>query len=134
MKRLRVGLLGCGGIGARHATAAGVLKDDRLVPDPAWEPLLVTPAHPDYPSAHAMGSGAAEAVLIAAFGNRVDVSVTHPPFFGVTRTYSSFSQIGDEVDDARVWAGIHFRTADVAGRALGRQIGELAVKVFPSPR
>ena len=113
---------------------AAVLNDARFAPDPSWEPLLGTPPQPDYPSAHCAGSGAAEAVLIAAFGDRVDLSVTHPPVFGVTRTYCSFSQIADEVDDARVWGGIHFRTADVAGRELGRRVGELATKTFPRPR
>ena len=112
---------------------AVALNDPRLVADPAWEPLLGTPPQPDYPSAHTMGSGAAEAVLVAAFGDRVGVSVTHPPLFGVTRTYGSFSQIAQEVDDARVWGGIHFRTADVVGRELGRRVGELAVRNFPRP-
>jgi hypothetical protein len=113
---------------------AAVLNDARFPADPSWEPLLGTPPQPDDPSAHATCSGAAEAVLVAAFGDRVDVSVMHPPVFGVTRTYRSFSQIADEVDDARVWGGIHFRTADVAGRDLGRRIGELALKSFPSAR
>ena len=110
---------------------AGTLNDPRLVADPAWEPLLGTPPQPDYPSAHTVGSGAAEAVLIAAFGDAVDVSVTHPPVFGITRTYRSFSQMGTEVEDARVWGGIHFRTADVAGRELGRRIGTTATQMFP---
>ena len=110
---------------------AGSLNDPNLVADPAWEPLLGTPPQPDYPSAHASCSGAAEAVLIATFGDKVEVSVTHPPVFGVTRTYRSFSQMAQEVDDARVWGGIHFRTADVAGRELGRRIGEQAVQMFP---
>jgi hypothetical protein len=110
---------------------AASLNDRRLVADPAWEPLIGTPPQPDYPSAHTSASGAAEAVLIAAFGDAVDVSVTHPPVFGVTRTYRAFSQMGTEVEDARVWGGIHFRTADVAGRDLGRRIGTTATQLFP---
>lgn len=75
------------------------LKGDRL-----WEPLLVTPPHPDYPSAHATFSGAAEAVLRTFFGrDDVDVSVTYPAPLGITRTYKTFSAITAEVDDARVW-------------------------------
>jgi hypothetical protein len=102
--------------------------------DEGWEPLLATPAHPEYPSTHAACSGAAEAVLKGFFGrDEVAVSVVHPPVFGVTRTYASFSQIAQEVDDARVWGGIHFRTADVDGRYLGRRIGEYVLKALSAP-
>ena len=112
---------------------AGVLNDPRFPADPAWEPLLGTPPQPDYPSAHAIGSGAAEAVLVAAFGDRVEVSVMHPPVFGVTRTYRSFSQIADEVDDARVWGGIHFRTADTQGAVIGRKVAHWERKHYFRP-
>jgi hypothetical protein len=103
-------------------------------PDATWEPLLGTPPHPEYPSSHAACSGAAEAVLQGFFENdRVTVSVTYPPVFGVTRSYGSFSQMAQEVDDARVWGGIHFRTADVDGRELGRRIGVHVLKRLAAP-
>lgn len=104
--------------------------------DAGWEPLLVTPPHPQYPSAHAMFSGAAEAVLRGFFGSdAVDVSVTAPGPFGVTRTYHAFSELTQEVEDARVWGGIHFRSADVDGTTVGRQIGDIVLREFPgSPR
>jgi hypothetical protein len=104
--------------------------------DAGWEPLLVTPPHPEYPSAHAAFSGAAEAVLRGFFGNdAVDVSVTAPGPFGVTRTYRTFSALTEEVEGARVWGGIHFRSADVDGTEVGRRIGEIALRDFPhSPR
>jgi hypothetical protein len=99
--------------------------------DATWEPLLATPAHPDYPSTHAVCSGAAEAVLKGFFGrDQVAVSVTYPPIFGVTRSYSSFSQMAQEVVDARVWGGIHFRTADVDGSELGQHVGEYVLSRF----
>ncbi len=101
----------------------------------SWEPLLGTPAHPDYPSTHATCSGAAEAVLKGFFGrDEVAVSVTYPPVFGVTRSYTSFSQMAREVDEARVWGGIHFRSADVDGHDLGRRVGEYVLARFPAPR
>jgi len=104
-------------------------------PDAAWEPLLVTPPHPDYPSSHATCSGAAEAVLRGFFASdAVAVSVTYPPIFGVSRTFASFSQMAQEVDNARVWGGIHFRTADADGHALGRRVGELVLARFAAPR
>jgi hypothetical protein len=111
--------------------AAADLNIPALKGDPNWEPLLVTPAHPDYPSAHAVYSGAAEAVLRAFFGSdEVNVSVTFPAAFGVTRTFKSFSQITDEVDNARVWGGIHFRSADRDGSEIGRKIGTIVMRDF----
>jgi hypothetical protein len=112
--------------------AAAELNLPALEGDAGWEPLLVTPPHPDYPSAHAVFSGAAEAVLRGFFGgDAVDVSVTAPGPFGVTRTYRTFSELSEEVDNARVWGGIHFRSADVDGAEVGRRIGEIVLREFP---
>ena len=105
-----------------------------LTGDPLWEPLLVTPPHPDYPSAHAVFSGAAETVLRSFFdSDTVNVSVTFPGPFGITRTYTSFSAITEEVDNARVWGGIHFRSADIDGSEVGRKIGAVVMREFPKP-
>jgi hypothetical protein len=123
----------------RPITAIRVAVDlniPALKGDASWEPLLVTPPHPEYPSAHAVFSGAAEAVLRGFFGSdKVDVSVTAPGPFGVTRTYHKFSELTEEVNNARVWGGIHFRRADVDGAEIGRKIGEIVMREFPnSPR
>jgi len=116
--------------------AAAEIDIHGLKGDPGWEPLLVTPPHPEYPSAHAMFSGAAEAVLRGFFASdAVEVSVIAPGPFGVTRTYHAFSELTREVEDARVWGGIHFRSADVDGTAIGRRIGDIVLREFPgSPR
>ena len=116
--------------------AATELKIAALKGDSGWEPLLVTPPHPEYPSAHAMFSGAAEAVLRGFFGrDEVDVSVTAPGPFGVTRSYRKFSELTQEVDNARVWGGIHFRSADADGSEIGRRIGEITLREYAnSPR
>ena len=61
--------------------------------------------------------------------------MTAPGPFGVTRTYRKFSELTAEVDNARVWGGIHFRSADVDGSEIGRKIGEIALREFAnSPR
>ncbi len=113
----------------RGAAALGVFAAKA---DPDWEPLLGTPPHPEYPSAHAVFSGAAEAVLTGFFDtDAVDVTVTYPPLFGITRTYARFSHISEEVENARLWGGIHFRSADRDGAAVGRRIGEMALRGFP---
>jgi hypothetical protein len=111
--------------------AAATLKIATLAGDRDWEPLLGTPPHPEYPSAHACYSGAAEAILRGELKtDAVQVSVTYPPVFGVTRTFSSFSAISKEVNDARVWGGIHFRSADVDGHELGWRVGEAVLRDF----
>jgi hypothetical protein len=113
--------------------AADSAKNAALKPDPHWESLLTTPAHPDYPSGHASYGGAAAAVLKAVFGDdHVDVSFTWPAF-GVTRTYTSFAQLDREIIDARVWGGIHFRKTDEDSSALGHKIGEYAVQTWLRP-
>jgi hypothetical protein len=47
------------------------------------------------------------------------------------RTYTRFSQIADENEEARIWGGIHFRAADVDGRTLGRLVAEEVLRSFP---
>jgi hypothetical protein len=104
-------------------------------PDPTWEPLLNTPAHPDYVSGHCIYSGAAAQTLRQLFGDDgAKFSATFGGPNGVTRSYSGFTEAEKEVEEARVWGGIHFRTSDEDGIALGRQIGDLAVQRHMRPR
>lgn len=113
---------------------AGLANNPAISADPAWESLIVTPPHPDYPSGHALGAGAAVAVLQAIFGSDTfPATYVYPPL-GVLRRWESFSQIAKEVEDARVWGGIHFRTADEHGTQLGRQVAEFALKTRLLPK
>ena len=110
----------------RNADADG---NDATSADPAWESLRSPfPAHPEYPSGHALFTGATATVLRESFGtDRITVTVTNPEA-KITRTFTSFSEIGKSVEDARVWAGIHFRSADVDGTDMGRRVAEYALK------
>ncbi len=104
-----------------------------VVPDPAWEPLMVTPPHPDYPSAHCLATGAAASVLEGFLGtDRVQVSLVQPPL-GLHRRYESLPELVKEMEDARVWGGIHFRTADEHGTRMGRLIAEHSLRNFLQP-
>jgi hypothetical protein len=97
-------------------------------PDPDWTPLLVTPPYPDYVSAASTVAGTAETVLAATFGPRPGLfSIASPGLPGVARSYRSFSAAAREDIDARVWSGIHWRTSDRTGRALGQRIGHYAL-------
>ena len=68
-----------------------------------------------------------ETVLHDFFGtDRMTVTVTNPEA-QITRSFASFSEIAQSVEDARVWAGIHFRSADIDGTAMGRRIAAYAL-------
>jgi hypothetical protein len=88
---------------------------------PGWLPLITTPPHPEYPSGHSSNSGAIGFMLGLLFGDDpgVTLSVT---LTGITREWDRFSEAVDEVVDARVYSGIHFRTADDAGAIMGKQV------------
>ena len=107
---------------------AGLANNAAIAAEPGWDSLLVTPPHPEYPSAHCLGAGAAVAVLQHVFeGDRLASSYVYPPL-GVLLRWESFSQIEKEVENARVWGGIHYRTSVEHGSQIGRQVGEFAIK------
>ncbi len=92
--------------------------------DPDWVPLHATPSHPDYPSGHNTYSGSAEEVLTQLVGDGPGAAFTipSPTAPGVTRTYTTWHPLTTENIDARVWSGIHSRTADLAGVELSRTV------------
>lgn len=117
-----------------HWRPVTAIRNASTNPDPAWEPLLNTPAHPEYPSGHCIYTGAAAAALQLLFNtDQVAFSATYGGPNGVIRTWRSFSQMEKEVENARVWGGIHFRTADEHGTQMGRAIAERAVATLMRP-
>jgi hypothetical protein len=108
---------------------ADALSSPTLTADPNWEPLIVTPAHPDYISGHCVAAGAEQQILQNFFGSdAVKTSIIFPANVGITRTFTSFSQITKELENARVWGGVHTRTADLQGTTLGQQVGDYVFK------
>ncbi len=92
--------------------------------DASWTPLFATPAHPEYPSGHSCVSGAASAVLSDRFGDRTRFTAESDTMLGVTRTFRSFSSALEEVKNARIFAGIHFRKATEDGTVTGASVAE----------
>jgi membrane-associated phospholipid phosphatase len=92
--------------------------------DTSWTPLLVTPAHPEYPSGHSTTSSAAATVLAHFFGEQSSFSLDSDVMLGVTRSFTSFSAVQDEIANARIFGGIHFRSACVDGRATGKEVAQ----------
>lgn len=113
---------------------AGGPGSPALASDPNWEPVINTPGFPDYPAGHCITSGGALGVLLALFpDDKVSVSDTHIPRVGVVRSWTSFTQMATEVENARVWGGIHFRSADEDGTRMGRKIGVDVVNTVLRP-
>ncbi|MFE1884378.1 vanadium-dependent haloperoxidase [Streptomyces diastatochromogenes] len=99
------------------------IRTGAIDPDPGWTPLHTTPAHPDHPSGHNTYAGAAETILTALTGPRTaPFELTSPTAPGVTRTYTAWRQLSQDNVDARVYSGIHTRSADEAGLVLGKQV------------
>jgi hypothetical protein len=92
--------------------------------DPTWTPLFATPAHQDYPSGHSCSSGAATAILADEFGERTPFTLRSDVLVGVSRTFRSLSEALEDVKDARIFAGIHFRTACDDGTVLGKAVAQ----------
>src|SRR5215213_11402833 len=95
-------------------------------PDPDWKALITAP-YPSHTSGHNCQDGAHIGVLRMFFGDAPEggyqitsVSTFLVPGDAPTRTFSSFSQVFAELIEARIWAGLHYRNADVQGQLLGR--------------
>src|SRR5207247_406517 len=85
-------------------SAAGTDGNTETVPDSSWLPLIVTPAFPSYPSAHASAGGAARRMLERLYGKTGHaITLTNPAVPGVVLTYSAWDEITDDIDDARVY-------------------------------
>jgi hypothetical protein len=101
--------------------------------DPGWTPFIETPMHPEYPCAHCIVSGALGAVLEAEIGSGPTprLSSASSTAGGAVRTWTSVGDFTKEVAQARIYDGVHYRTSTEVGSAMGKKIGELAVKSLP---
>jgi len=97
--------------------------------DPNYVPFITTPCFPSYPSNHGSAGNAAAEVLRRVYGEAgQSITLTNPAVPTITLQYSSFKQITDDISDARVYGGIHFRTDQEAGADLGRAVGTAVYK------
>jgi len=114
--------------------------------DPTWLPLfdpstpvcttlapLFTPPFPDHPSGHCCATSAFVNTLQNFFGTDKIAFSAFSNKSCTTRTYGRFSDALQEVIDARVWAGIHFRTADMQGSVLGKKVAQYLKKHYFQP-
>lgn len=97
--------------------------------DPMWMPLIMTPAFPEYVSAHSTFSAAAAAVLESFFGTE-DIYFTIYDFMmpASGRAYASFIEAAEEAGASRIYGGIHFQSGNRDGLAAGRAVGDYVVE------
>ena len=110
----------------RHADVDG---NDATTADTSWTPLLATPTHPEYPSAHGcLTSALTDAVAAALNSQHLDITVPGATNGGSTlttsRVFNNVQNIQNEVVDARVWIGYHFRNSVVQGENLGNDVAK----------
>ena len=101
--------------------------NDATVGNGTWQPFVATPPHPEYPSGHTANSGAMAKILISEFEDSPGVPIV-VTLSGITRQWSSLSEAVEEVIDARVYSGIHFRNSDEVGARMGRQVAHFVSK------
>jgi membrane-associated phospholipid phosphatase len=98
-------------------------------PDPNYVPFIVTPCFPSYPSNHGSASNAAAAVMRRLYGEAGhSMTLSNPAVPTIVLQYTSFRQITNDISDARVYGGIHFRTDQDAGALLGLAVGKAVYK------
>jgi hypothetical protein len=110
-------------------------------PDPNWTPLLTTPTHPEYPSAHTCATGAESEVYAAITGShRIDVTIHGsadgtPNNWNATQTFKRVADLQRQVANARVSGGLHYRGSTQAGLVLARQVAHWALQRYflPAP-
>jgi len=109
--------------------------NDATDADPIWMPQIVTPTHPEYPSAHGCGTSAYAHAIEYFFGTkRLPGGITltgaagHP-----NRHFDSTDEIIKEIIDARVYNGVHYRTSVVEGTVLGRKVAQWVAKFYFQP-
>ena len=97
--------------------------------DPSFLPFIVTPCFPSYPSNHGSGSNGATEVLRRLYGESGHlITISNPAVPSIVLQYTSFKQITDDISDARVYGGIHFRFDQDAGATLGCAVGTAVYK------
>jgi hypothetical protein len=97
--------------------------------DPSFVPFVATPCFPSYPSNHGSAANGAAVILKHIYGEGGHfMTLSNPAVPDIVLQYTTFKQITDDISDARVYGGIHFRTDQIAGERLGKAIGKAVYK------
>jgi hypothetical protein len=98
--------------------------------DATWQPVADTPMHPEYPCAHCIVAAAMAQVIEAVLGSAdiPEVTLVSPTAPGVTRRWTNLRVFADDVSEARIVAGFHYRFSTRVGQDMGRKVGEYVVR------
>ncbi|HEX7845670.1 MAG TPA: vanadium-dependent haloperoxidase [Chitinophagaceae bacterium] len=125
------------GLGTYDATIIGFVKKYQVnlvrpityirakMQHPLWNALFATPGHPEFPSAHAWNGGVVSVMLTSVLGENFNLTLDHynyQPLQLPARHYNSFDELGKEMGDSRVLAGIHYQASCDKGFWLGKKI------------
>jgi hypothetical protein len=91
------------------------------------------PNHPEYLSFHGAVTGVFMRVLMNELGNNHSFTLTSPALPNVSRQYNSFTEAADEVKEARIWGGLHFRNSCDVGQQTGYALADYVVANFLRP-
>jgi photosystem II stability/assembly factor-like uncharacterized protein len=92
--------------------------------DTSWLPLVTTPNHQEYISTHSALTGAMATTLEKFFGTRTIAITFTSTVTGTSHLFTHLDSMEAEMVNARVWGGMHFRTSNLRGIAMGRQVGQ----------
>ena len=106
--------------------------NDATERDASWMPFIDTPMHPEYPCAHCIVASTVGSGVMGELGGKAVTRLTTTSYTagGVARSWNSIDDFVDEVSNARIWDGVHFRNSTEVGKAMGRQVGELAAQRY----
>jgi PAP2 superfamily len=109
--------------------------NDATERDPSWTPFIDTPMHPEYPCAHCVVSAAVGTVLQAEIGANPMPTLTTTSYTakGAARSWTKIDDFMQEVAQARIYDGVHYRNSTEVGTAMGKQVGELAAAKYLRP-
>jgi hypothetical protein len=106
------------------------------VGDPAWTPLVATPPHSEYPSGHGCNNGSQAEVYAAVLGTsriEVDITSTTAGLMRPTRHFARVNDLVQEIQNVRIWSGLHYRSSAEAGVNTGRKVVHFALKRYFLP-
>ena len=105
--------------------------NERTAADLSFTPFVPAPCHPSYPSAHATASYAASDVLKRIYANGPHcITLSSPALPGIVLQYTRLTEVTDDIDDARIYGGIHFRFDQESGATQGRHVGEYVYRHY----
>ena len=90
----------------------------------SWQPIADTPMHPEYPCAHCILSGSVAGVVKAVLGTEEipEIAVTSPTAPGVTHRWTNMTALAEEVANARIWSGFHYRSRPASAPIWGLKL------------